>query len=87
MAKALVLRSERPVPDGDGVSVAFEVTYYGADLPNGPDLSTVVLNIQPDDTDAQLRAKLTAAVRAEATKLGYAVTAGGVRLPAIVRGG
>ena len=68
---------------GDNLALSADVLFFGTGL---KDKSLVSVTILSADTPAQIKAKLVNAVIAEATALGYSVSASGVILPSYQRG-
>ena len=86
MANAIMLSPQEDsyTPSG-GVNFAARVQFLGADLPNGPDASTVTFTVDPGDTSVMIRDKIAVTIRAEATRLGYVLGNNAILMPSYVK--
>ena len=67
----------------DNLTLVADVLFFGVGL---KDRSVVSVTILPSDAVTQIKSKLVNAVLAEATALGYSVSANSVILPVFQRG-
>ncbi len=86
MASAVVTRQTNTTSDGTNPVCEYEVVFTGSDVRNGLDITVVTIAIGDGETPTQLRSKLSAAVQAEAIRLGYAIALNRITLPAFTRG-
>jgi len=70
---------------GDNLILSCDVVYYGSGL-GQKDLSPISVTVMSGDTLATIKQKFVDAVIAEATRLGYSVTAASIILPAFQKG-
>lgn len=70
-------------PNEDNLEAKLSCIFFGAGL---RDLSEVSVTILPSDTLSQIKAKIVSAISAEATALGYSVSASNMILPAFQKG-
>ncbi len=86
MASAFLPSVGNVTPAGSDFAIEFFVTFSGSDVRGGVDQSIVTVTITPADTVNTIRSKISAAVSAEATRLGFSVAANAMILPAFQRG-
>ena len=68
---------------GDNIQAKLDCLFFATGL---RDLSEVTVVISPTQTPAQIKQAITDAILAEATNLGYSVSASNVILPAFQKG-
>lgn len=85
MASAMLTALVETVPVGSDISLRYIVYFYGADMA-APDYSIVTVTFTAGDTAQNMRTKMSQAIAAEASRLGYSVSASAMILPSFQRG-
>ncbi len=87
MARAFVYEMSNMSGNLDGtVSVTLDILFSGVDVYNNSDFSMAVVTIDPNDSLINLKAALVNGVLAEAARIGYALVASDILLPAWMKG-
>lgn len=70
MARALIRHIQEEI-NGEGFTLTWVVTFYGADVPNGADSTVCAVTLGPATTKGEARVAIRQAISAEAAALGY----------------
>lgn len=86
MARAWVTGPRERTFQGDNLISTWNVDFFGADMPNGPDSDVITTTFLPTDGIAAADDKVVDAVMAIATAKGYPLARTRVGFPATKRG-
>lgn len=86
MAYAMVTRQTETRGQGGSFDLDYEVFFGGTDVRSGGDISIITINVLPGDANTAIRSKLSDAVSAEATRIGYALARTNITLPTYQKG-
>lgn len=84
MARAIALNPREDSYTGDSVTFVCQVRFIGTEL-TAPDSSWVYFTVGATDSASTIASNFAAAIRAEATRLGYSLPNNSILLPGYVK--